>query len=878
MVPATMRDLHRGSTFAGTTDGLARVIALLRLSDAELRRLSSLVGGDATAEVLHPGSHRLVDPTDFRVRIAMEREALALAQVYGVDELALRAMNTVRYLQTSIQRVLALEQGSLAQSDSAQVAQLRAECAQLVANLASQKTEYETNVAALTAAHAEAMLNTPAPISASVPNLPLPGKQQDEIDALQAAAGRLSCEKSDLQDQILASAREVKRLQESRDLRDKRIAELEAELAGVQKFSAAALMDFLAGNTNLSGHWKRLQELLQHYQEDHAVPSQYRTMLQISARDEDSDDCGPYVSQKGKTTTPNPSPASGGSAQAPKPRTPLSDPSPKSVTPAKAGRKMPRLSLSGTPPPSGVSKSQHSASQGSGSGDQAMIDLTHSSTSTPSSTRVMLYVDRLKLTQRPRKFKPDNTRALKSSPSRVSEAKAIKAVPSQFLWDDVRADVRELMVNGVQFWDAVAEARKNQMLHDQFGKFALTEMLISAIYWEALDRTPWTSFVPDQYYEKALMDILDPALDRVSESWEPLPIPPRSKSPSSYSGSPFRPSSSEEEEDGESKADPIFHSKAVVGGGSVHTRGQKSSSSGKRPRGSSALSGTTKTPKLPAQSSAGQTGRAKSNIPDPAEDDGVIERPRRGSWFHYGIRVQDLLHQTIGFPRYMPVKVMMKHLHLRWRAPEYWRLLQTTPWDLMRQNRVQTLVFFQYSDIHPDMIQALPTILNFMSRWRREYWKRLHWVTMDPALDYQASAELRSISGLADLYQDRKDRCSTFDAKRKEMMAELSKVNGFDEKIWYEPGLWVVPRDPCYWITRDPALNIALPSQLATVDELECSRTQWATRRSDNAFLNLAPVELTRQLHSDHEREQNPLIPDPSFDHDDLEDVLAALL
>ncbi|KAE9039831.1 hypothetical protein PR003_g7960 [Phytophthora rubi] len=138
MVPATMRDLHRGSTFAGTTDGLARVIPLPRLSDAELRRLSSLVGGDATAEVLHPESHRLVDPTDFRVRVAMEREALALAQVYGVDELALRAMSTVRYLQTAVQRVLALEQGSLAHSDSAQVAQLRAECAQLVANLTSQ--------------------------------------------------------------------------------------------------------------------------------------------------------------------------------------------------------------------------------------------------------------------------------------------------------------------------------------------------------------------------------------------------------------------------------------------------------------------------------------------------------------------------------------------------------------------------------------------------------------------------------------------------------------------------------------------------------------------------------------------------------------------
>ncbi|KAE8892726.1 hypothetical protein PF003_g23472 [Phytophthora fragariae] len=247
----------------------------------------------------------------------------------------------------------------------------------------------------------------------------------------------LSCEKSDLQDQILASTREVKQLQEFQDLRDKRIAELEAELAGVQKFSAAALMDFLAGSTNLSGHWKRLLELLQHYQEGHPIPTQFRTMLQVSARDEDSDDCGPYVLQESKTPVPSSSSTGGGSAQAPRPRTPLtplSGPSPKSATSGSSSRKMPRLSLSGTPPPQGASKSHHSASQGSGSGDQATIDLTHSSTSTPSSTRVMLYVDRLKLAQRPRKFKPDKTRAMNSSPSRVSEAKAMKAVPSQFLW------------------------------------------------------------------------------------------------------------------------------------------------------------------------------------------------------------------------------------------------------------------------------------------------------------------------------------------------------------------------------------------------------------------------------------------------------------
>ncbi|KAE8977986.1 hypothetical protein PR002_g24851 [Phytophthora rubi] len=403
MVPATMRDLHRGSTFAGTADGLSRVVPLPRLSDTELRRLSSLAGGDATAEVLHSRTRRPTDPADFRIRVAMEREALALAQIYGTDELALRAMNTVRYLQVAVQRVLALEQGSSAQSDSAQVAQPRVECAQLVARLASQKTGYETNMAALEAAHAEAMLNTPTPAPTSNPNLPPPGKLQDEIDALRSAAGRLNCDKSDLQDQLLASTQEVSQLQAARDLRDKRIAELEGELAGVKKFSATALMDFLSGSAILSGHWKRLLELLQLYQEGRAVPPQFRTRLQVSARDEDSDDCGPYVQQESKAATPSPFSASGGSAKPSSSRTPLTPPSgqpPKSAAAGRSSRKMPRLSLSGTPSPKGIESSHRSASPGSGSGSGSgtqAIDLTHSATSTPSSTRAMLYVDRLKL-------------------------------------------------------------------------------------------------------------------------------------------------------------------------------------------------------------------------------------------------------------------------------------------------------------------------------------------------------------------------------------------------------------------------------------------------------------------------------------------------
>ncbi|KAE8885652.1 hypothetical protein PF005_g17703 [Phytophthora fragariae] len=102
------------------------------------------------------------------------------------------------------------------------------------------------------------------------------------------------------------------------------------------------------------------------------------------------------------------------------------------------------------------------------------------------------------------------------------------------------------------------------------------------------------------------------------------------------------------------------------------------------------------------------------------------------------------------------------------------------------------------------MAEAIKVILDFMSRWRREYWERYHWVTMDPDFDYYRTPELRAIPELVDLYRGRKDRHSDLDNHRKKMTAEVEKTTGYNERIWYEPGLWVVPHSPCCWILRDP--------------------------------------------------------------------------
>ncbi|GMF22211.1 unnamed protein product [Phytophthora lilii] len=100
------------------------------------------------------------------------------------------------------------------------------------------------------------------------------------------------------------------------------------------------------------------------------------------------------------------------------------------------------------------------------------------------------------------------------------------------------------------------------------------------------------------------------------------------------------------------------------------------------------------------------------------------------------------------------------------------------------------------------------------------------------------------------------------------------EVDGYDEEIWFEPGLWVAPKEVCYWIVRDPQLNIPLETQLQDLDGMEPARTQCVLRVSDNAFLNLAPVKLQAQFLSEAEQAKNPIKPDPDYDQAELANVV----
>ncbi|KAE9177771.1 hypothetical protein PF005_g24357 [Phytophthora fragariae] len=137
-VPASIYDIRRGETLVGMPDGLAHSVPVPHFSEEELARLRIL--GSADAELLQANPLRPVNFSDAHVRLAAEREMLALVRCYGVESFAARVMNTTRLLQLATQLILALEAQPTTQADSrALISMLRTECAGLVSALAEER-------------------------------------------------------------------------------------------------------------------------------------------------------------------------------------------------------------------------------------------------------------------------------------------------------------------------------------------------------------------------------------------------------------------------------------------------------------------------------------------------------------------------------------------------------------------------------------------------------------------------------------------------------------------------------------------------------------------------------------------------------------------
>ncbi|GMF29689.1 unnamed protein product [Phytophthora fragariaefolia] len=161
-VSASIFDIRVRRRWWRMPDGLAHSVPVPHFSEGELARLSALGGVEAVSELLQANPRRPVNFSDAHVRLAAEREMLALARCYGVEGFASRVMNTTRLFALTKER-----------DGHAATTQL----------LADERSRSQPQApAAMTPAEADAL--------------------KSEVNTLRSVAGRLSSEKSDLQDQL----------------------------------------------------------------------------------------------------------------------------------------------------------------------------------------------------------------------------------------------------------------------------------------------------------------------------------------------------------------------------------------------------------------------------------------------------------------------------------------------------------------------------------------------------------------------------------------------------------------------------------------------------------------------------------------------------
>lgn len=166
-IPASLDDILRGENLVGAPDGLARNFRVTSFSDVELRRLSSITGGDAVTDLLLPTGFPPVNVSYVHVRLGLEREMVSLAQCFGVERLALRTLNTTRYLRSTLQYLEMVEQQLASNSSASDAVRLGQECQVLTERLCKQQEDHETQLRDLRVTHAQEILSVGSGTSAN---------------------------------------------------------------------------------------------------------------------------------------------------------------------------------------------------------------------------------------------------------------------------------------------------------------------------------------------------------------------------------------------------------------------------------------------------------------------------------------------------------------------------------------------------------------------------------------------------------------------------------------------------------------------------------------------------------------------------------------
>ncbi|POM72211.1 Hypothetical protein PHPALM_11112 [Phytophthora palmivora] len=115
-----------------------------------------------------------------------------------------------------------------------------------------------------------------------------------------------------------------------------------------------------------------------------------------------------------------------------------------------------------------------------------------------------------KVQRRPKDHQPGRDSVRRAGEKTVvSKEAAHSMLPGGVVWKEVRPDVRQAILAGLKYDTAMEWIGNDRAAHGHFRQPQLVKMLVSMMYWCRLDKTPWSKYVPEAYYEMA-----DERLDR----------------------------------------------------------------------------------------------------------------------------------------------------------------------------------------------------------------------------------------------------------------------------------------------------------------------------------------------------------------------------
>ncbi|OWY98929.1 hypothetical protein PHMEG_00030168 [Phytophthora megakarya] len=415
---------------------------------------------------------------------------------------------------------------------------------------------------------------------------------------------------------------------------------------------------------------------------------------------------------------------------------------------------------------------------------------------------------------------------------------------------------------GIGYQDSIAMLSGDVMTHNLFPPSALADMLASMMFWNRLDESFWTKYVPEKYYLRAelRLDLLH------SEGARPGYWPDLVDADVCVAQEVMNDASSDTQHDANYNPDDDVDNQdddEAQGGDSVPSAPKRrrtsisSHSDAPATQSTATPSKRARSGSLRRQSPLAQVDLGSLTVADTE----IVEVPGPGisSWRHYGILMTSApslahaVHQSAGFPDYAPSKAGgIQHLKQRFILADVQSLLATEPWTTMFENRVKRLVLHSYSALAPRARMALDKYVRFMEENASGFWHGGHWFAIDT-----------STQGGADMQRERKRQwdalARTVETKQREFVAE-----GVPSTIFWEAAYWSLPSKPCYWILMNPrSLNsqgnpYSLAEQLDILDRREPARVQWGTATSDEELVEHIPKSVSVSLLPEKDRQDNP--------------------